>query len=103
MLDNLSKKETGNYEYESKPKDTSKLSKEEIKRIYLTKAIIPAAIKKYEIENVFGAKREEPTFFGKEVPAILVYKNSTFGYPYDIYPHIEKNRLITIEDYLATL
>jgi len=102
MLGHISKKKTGDHEYEFRLKDTGKLSKEEIKHIYLTKAMVPAAMKKYEIEKVFGTK-EKAIFFGKEVPVILVYKDSTFGYPSDIYPHIEKNKLITIEDYLAAL
>jgi len=94
---------TYDWEYEVILKDTSKMSEEMIKKIYFTKANVAAIMKKCDIATVFGTKENEGNFFGKEVPALLVYKDSNFGYPQEIYPRNEKGSIITIEEYLSSL
>lgn len=94
---------TYDWEYEVILKDTSKMSEETIKKIYFTKANVAAAIKKYEIAMVFGTRENEGAFFGKEVPALLVYKDSNFGYPQEVYPRNEIGDIVTIEEYLSSL
>jgi len=94
---------TYNWEYEVILKDTSKISEEMIKKIYFTKANVAAVMKKYDIAMVFGTKENDAAFFGKEVPALLVYKDSNFGYPQEVYPRNEKGSIITIEEYLSSL
>jgi len=44
-----------------------------------TKASVAAVMKKYDVSTVFGTKENEGAFFGREVPALLVYKDSNFG------------------------
>ncbi len=92
---------TYDWKYETKLRDTSKLSKDALKRIYFTKAAVTAMMKKYDVKTVFGTEEKEADFFGKEVPALLIYKDSNFGYPRDVIPRIEKNKLVVIEEYLS--
>mgnify|MGYP001082692442 CR=1 FL=1 len=68
-----------------------------------TKASVAAVMKKYDVSTVFGTKENEGAFFGRKVPALLVYKDSNFGYPQEVYPRNEKGSIITIEEYLSSL
>jgi hypothetical protein len=56
-----------------------------------------AAVKKIRVRKVFGTARDSGKYFGRKVPALLVYEG---GNLVDVYPKIERGRLITIEEYL---
>jgi len=81
--------------------NTNKLPKEKLQITY-EKACKVAIWKHIGIRRVFGTKRRGGgLFFGKEVPALLVYEGEG-EYPSDVYPHREpgKGPLITIRDFL---
>lgn len=61
-----------------------------------------AVIKKFRIGKVFGTARKGGKYFGREVASLLVYELLVYENDQlvDVYPKIEKGRLITIEDYL---
>ncbi|MCS6936973.1 MAG: hypothetical protein RMJ96_03495 [Candidatus Bipolaricaulota bacterium] len=63
------------------------------------KAVMPAVLRKYRVRQVFGSKRHPGRFFGKEVPALVVYEN---GHPRDIYPHEENGQVISIKAFLES-
>lgn len=82
---------------ECKKVDTSKLAIEELSQAYF-KAVVPSVHKKFRIRKVFGTRKNSGCFFGKQVPALLVFEDKT--YPEDVYPHEEHGRVIEIEEYL---
>lgn len=82
--------------------DTDLLSEEEIHRAY-TDAVVPSVFKKFGIRRVFGSRRRSGWFFGKGVPALLVYEEGQ-RYPSDVYPHDEgQGRVKTIREFLYDL
>lgn len=85
--------------------DTSKLSKEELREVYFGKAYILSIRKHIGIRRVFGTRQQGGgPFFGKEVPALLVYKRGE-EYPSNVYPHQKRGRgsVVTIKDFLGRL
>lgn len=85
--------------------DTSELSKEELREVYFGKAYILSIRKHIGIRRVFGTRRRGGgPFFGKEVPALLVYKGRE-EYPNNVYPHQKRGRgpVVTIRDFLGSL
>lgn len=74
---------------------------EERTDLYL-EATLPTARKKYQVRQVFGSKRHAGYFFGREVPALLVYEPGD-QYPVDVYPHRSRGRTITIRAFLEGL
>lgn len=84
--------------------DASKLSREELQEIYLSKACIPAVRNHVRIRRVFGSKRRGGgPFFGREVPALLVYEDGE--HPSGVYPHEKPGgvAVVTIRDFLMDL
>lgn len=84
--------------------DTNNLSREELQELY-SKACMPAVWKHIGMRRVFGTKRRGGgPFFGKEVPALLVYEGGG-GYPSDVYPHQKPGNgpVVTIRDFLESL
>jgi len=79
--------------------DTAKLNESEIEKLYLD-AVGPSVIKKYRIRQVFGTRRQSAIFFGKKVPALLVYEGNV---AIDVYPHQTILGYVTIRDYLKRL
>ena len=85
--------------------DAKKISREELREAYF-KACQPAVFKHFGIRLVFGSRRRGGgPFFGKEVPALLVYEEEESGYPSEVYPHQKPGGgpLVTIKDFLMTL
>lgn len=78
--------------------ETSTLSNEALMRAYL-EAVMPSVWRKYRVRQVFGSKRHPGRFFGKEVPALVIYEN---GHPRDIYPHEENGQVISIKAFLES-
>ena len=55
--------------------------------------------RKFGIRRVFGTRRRSGCFFGREVPALLVYEDSG-SHPIDVYPQQRLGRTITINEFL---
>lgn len=84
--------------------DSNKLSREELRQAYFD-ACQPAVFKHIGVRLVFGSRRRGGgPFFGKEIPALLVYEEAA-KYPSDVYPHQEQGGgpVVTINDFISTL
>lgn len=81
--------------------DTMTKSDEERTDLYL-EAILPTALKKYRVRQVFGSKRHAGFLFGREVPALLVYEPGK-QYPVDVYPHRSGSCTVAIRAFLEDL
>ena len=79
--------------------DTAKLDESEVEELYLD-AVGASVVKKYRIRQVFGTRRQSAIFFGKKVPALLVYEGDT---AIDVYPHQTIFGYVTTRDYLKRL
>ena len=79
-------------------KNTEKMTKKELGSAYID-AVMPAVYNRYNARKAFGTNRQSGIFFGKEQPA-LVLKD---GKRWDVYPHIENEKLVSIEDCLRQL
>ncbi len=78
--------------------DTSNMTDEERYQAYI-ESVMPAVYNRYNARKVFGTNRISGASFGKEQPA-LVLKD---GKKWDVYPHLERKRLVTIEGCLEKL
>jgi hypothetical protein len=66
-----------------------------------SRAIIPAVYKKYEVKRIFGTNRHSACWFGVQVPALIVKRDSD-DIVGDTYPHRKPpNTVVTIHDYLS--
>ena len=81
--------------------DARRLSQEDLTEAY-GHAIIPSVWKRVGIRRAFGTRRSSAAFFGRGVPALLVYEGGK-EYPSDVYPHREGTRIVTIREFLQTL
>lgn len=96
--------------------DTSEMSPEELLEGY-SQAVAASVLKKYRIRQVFGSKRHSGAFFGKQVPALLVYErrfpsvvkpllggnpklNLTQSYAEDVFPHDNGGVMTSVVDWL---
>jgi len=88
---------------EVETKDTGRMTEEERQEAYW-KAARVAVRKKYKVRQVFGSRRQGGgPYFGKQVPALLVYGEKGALYPEDVYPHEEKGTTVTIAEFLEQL
>jgi hypothetical protein len=76
--------------------DTSEWTGSMLYEVYSEVARL-AAVKRIRVRKVFGTARDSGKYFGREVPALLVYEEDNLV---DVYPKIDRGKLITIEDYL---
>jgi len=81
--------------------DTVRLPNEKVYEAYAD-AWTPSVSRKFAIRRVFGTRRRSGCYFGREVPALLVYEDSN-GDPIDVYPHEKLGRTVTIKDFLKGL
>ena len=81
--------------------DTAELPPEKVYEAYAD-AWAPAVFKKFAIRRVFGTRRRSGCYFGREVPALLVYDDDR-EQPTDVYPHEELGRTVTIGEFLGDL
>jgi len=81
--------------------DTAGWSYEMLYETYLKAASVAIAkgYLAYRVRKIFGSARESGKYFGRQVPALLVYEDNKIV---DVYPHEERGRLITIEEFLRT-
>lgn len=75
--------------------DTSSYSREKLYHIYL-RAAMAAVRNKYAVRQVFGTRAQSGTFFGRQVPALLIYQVEDSPFPDDLYPHVKNRRTIPI-------
>ena len=78
--------------------DVARLTEKERANAYLD-AIQVSVYKKYKIRQVFGSRRLSGTFFGKQVPA-LILRNLATGHPEAVYPHQEPGEVAPIAVFL---
>jgi len=79
--------------------DTDSLSDDALYTAYQN-AVVPSVHWKFGIRRVFGTRRRSGCYFGREVPALLVYEEGE-SYPGDVYPHEEGQvRVRTIYEFL---
>lgn len=81
--------------------DTADLSDGAVYQAYAA-AWAPAISKKFGIRRVFGTRRRSGCYFGREVPALLVYEDDGEE-PSDVYPREELGRTVTIAEFLKDL
>jgi hypothetical protein len=70
---------------ESETIDIVRLSPDDLLKAY-NDAVAPSVRKKFGIRRVFGSRRRSGSFFGREVPALLVYEEEDRETPGDVYP-----------------
>ncbi len=84
--------------------DTSGSSEEEMAGAYAS-AVVPAVhrhSKEYSVRRAFGTRKRGGIFFGRGVPALLIYRAGG-EIPVDVFPHYEGTRAVTIRDFLLRL
>ncbi len=80
--------------------NTIRLNQEELQKAYFD-AVVASVQKKYRIRQVFGSRRRSGWFFGRGVPALLVYGHSQ-KVPDEVYPHERTGRIVTIKEFLES-
>jgi hypothetical protein len=79
--------------------DVDLLPDEEVQRAY-ARAVVPSVSRRFGIRRVFGSRRKSGQFFGRQVPALLVYEDDADN-PSDVYPRDDwQSKMTTIEEYL---
>lgn len=81
--------------------DTADMDEESLSGLY-AESVMPSVRKHYRVRHIFGTRNKRGKFFGRQQPALLVYKDNN-RHPEDIYPHEEEGEKITIEDYLERI
>jgi hypothetical protein len=78
--------------------DTARIGSEELSRAY-EDAVKAAVWNRYPIRKVFGTNSSSGCFFGKEVPALIVWNDNQVK---DVFPHEEDGGAATIRAYLES-
>ena len=79
--------------------DVSQWSSELLNKVY--EAAITASVwNRYRIRKVFGTNASSASFFGRGVPALLVFEGDR---PVHVFPHEEPTGLVTIRAHLDKL
>jgi hypothetical protein len=81
--------------------DMAGMDKDECFELYSKHAVIPSVWNRYAIRQVFGTRRRGGVFFGREVPALVVFSNGDLS-PVDVYPHQEGGDIVTILNFLSS-
>jgi hypothetical protein len=83
--------------------DVDSLSEDDRQKRYY--AAVAAAGSRYKISSEFGSRDHGGgRYFGREVPALLVYENRGDATPVDVFPHKTKDgRHVTIADKLRAV
>jgi len=82
--------------------DTSQLTEEQVTEAYIHSVVGPTQLKKYRVRQVFGSARHSGWLFGKQVPALVVYRSGS-QVPEDVFPHAVGGHIVTIREYLEKL
>jgi len=78
--------------------DTASMEDQQIFEHYM-EATYPSVRKQYRIRQIFGTQNKSGQFFGRQQPALLVYRGEDKK-PVDVYPHDENGNRVLIEDLL---
>lgn len=81
--------------------DTAEMTEEDRYKYYSRHAVVPSFSNRYAIRQVFGTRRRGGSFFGREIPALIVMANGDNS-PMDVFPHQEGGNIVTIRDFLAS-
>lgn len=84
--------------YEVKIYDTAGWPARMIKDVYTS--LSSALSGKYDLDRVFASPQHKRLYFGRQMPALLVYHDGNITH---IYPLSTEKGLITIADYLDGL
>jgi hypothetical protein len=80
--------------------DASHLGASELEAAY-EQAMVASAWHHFRIRKVFGTNRSSGSFFGRGIPALIVWEGER---PIAVYPHeTQDGRVISISDYLNSL
>lgn len=79
--------------------DTGKMTEDQRMTAYI-RALTPSVLQKYRVRKVFGTQRNAGVFFGRGVPALVVWPDDG-DFPVDVYPHEKLGRTVTIYEYLT--
>jgi len=82
--------------------DTSQLTEEQMAEAYMHSVIGPTQLKKYRVRQIFGSARHSGWLFGRQVPALVVYRPGS-QVPEDVFPHAIGGHITTIREYLEKL
>ena len=82
--------------------DISQLTEEQLTEAYIHSVVGPTQLKKYRVRQVFGSARHSGWLFGKQVPALVVYRSGS-RVPEDVFPHAIGGHIVTIREYLEKL
>ena len=80
--------------------DVSGLSSEALRDTYFRVATPPSVWKRYRVRELFGTQKYPGAFFGRSVPALVVFED---GRPVDVYPHQEGGKIVSIDDYIDSV
>jgi len=64
--------------------------------------VVVAVRKKSAVRKVYGTNRYPAVSFGKGVPSLIIYNDST-GHSTDVYPRMVNGQVVTIKEYLGKL
>jgi hypothetical protein len=79
--------------------NTARMTIKGLEQAYI-ESVVPSVYRKYRIRRIFGTNRRSGSFFGRQVPALLV-TDPTHETPGDVYPHEDSSgRIVTISDFL---
>ena len=82
--------------------DTNQLTEVQLIEAYFRSVVGPTQLKKYRVRQVFGSARHSGWLFGRQVPALVVYRSGS-QVPEDVFPHALGGHMITIREYLEWL
>jgi len=82
--------------------DTNQLTEIQMIEAYYRSVVGPTKLKKYRVRQVFGSTRQSGWLFGRQVPALVVYRSDS-QVPEDVFPHALGRHMITIRQYLERL
>src|SRR5713101_9855933 len=78
--------------------DTTAMTDQERFDLYLN-SLWPSQVRHYRLRGVFGTNKYPGVFFGKQIPALVVFDDT--GLPLDVFPHDEGGKYVTIAAALA--
>lgn len=79
--------------------DASGLDENSVRSLYFD-AVGASFMSKCEIREIFMSENEDGYFFGREIPALLIYEG---GVAIDVYPHKTEFGYVTIYDCLKSM
>jgi len=79
--------------------DVAGLDEASVRSLYYD-AVGASFLSRCEIRGIFGSEERDGAFFGREIPALLIYEG---GVAVDVYPHKTEFGYVTIYDCLKSM